>query len=153
MTGIRWAPAPLLSLNMAAHGGSLSEQEIGLDTAFSPALCFSLGFDTQQHEGAGSLASLALRWQPQAQSAFALGLETDIARQYWSTPLPGEGLGSGDTLLGVSRANGQTATALIDAPISAGLALHLAMSLPIGGVARYTAVAPGSWTASLTHPL
>lgn len=151
MAGLRWAPAPLFSVHMAAHGGSLSEQEIGLNTALSPAFCFSIGYLAEQREGPGSLASLALRWQPQAGSAFALGLETDIAHQYWGTPLPGEGLAAGDDLLGLSRTSGQTATALVDAPLVNGLTLHVGASLPIGNSVRYYASATSAWTASVTH--
>lgn len=150
--GLRWAPAALWSVHLDAHGGSLSEQEIGLNTALSPALAFSLGFASEQHEGAGSLASLAARWQPMAQSSLALSLETDIAHEFWSTPLPGDGLASGGSLLGLSRGSGQTATALIDAPLASSLTLHLGASFPLG-TARYSALATPAWTASVTRSL
>lgn len=149
--GLRWAPAPLLSLHLNAGRGALAEQEIGVDTAFSPALFFSASVAGQQRAGTGSLATLAMRWQPRAQSAFSLNLEADFAREFWTTPLPGESLAAGASLPAVSRLSGKMALARIDAPLAPDLTLHLGASLPVLNGRSNTYPVTPAWMASLTR--
>src|SRR5579862_269831 len=155
--GLRWAASPLTSLHITTSllkaGFPMPDQEIGLNSALTPALYLSVGLHDQQHAGGGTLAMAAMRWQPRSQSALAISLESDWANGYWHEPSFDDAQALGADAALSTRSSGQRVFAALDTPLSPALSLRLGASFAIHGHAGAPSDLGPEFLASLGHGL
>jgi hypothetical protein len=156
--GLRWTPSPLTTFQITASESKSSfpigEQEIGMNSALSPALCLSIGLHTQQYAGTGTLATAAMRWLPRAGSPLAITFEGDVSHGFWYQPFSDEPVVGGTQAPGqIARYSGLETQAEIDAPIASTLTLHLGASFAFRDHASAPSPLEPLFSASLSRQM